>query len=512
MGPPVRRRIDNSILRWQARLDEPWADRILPWVGAAVLLAVLVASATARVRSGDLPPGMAGELQAIWLLQERSGLESSLHGGADVLALDLSAFRVILALVATWVPTTALLVTVQSMLLAVTVVPLWRMARDVASLRVGAAAALVLAYSCNPVMHSLNLSGFQPEVLALPALVLGVWAGLTDRTWLLALSVGACLAAGTELALAVVGMGLLLTLNDRRRLGVAATVTGAAWFVVGTFLVQPWLDPSDPHIAHMADWGDSPSAVLVGVVGDPGSVLARMADERSTAIVVALLAPLLFLPLLVPRFAVGAVPPGVAAILASEPADLWGSGTAVALLAFALVATTFALHRLGRIGTDRINVDRRLLVVLSLASVLFFVNEGAHTPQGHPWRWHADPAGEAARRRVEELVPPAAAVRAEPASLVGLAERRELHVFVPGAVPDAESAVEGVDVLVLAEDDLAHWTGRDRARFDVGLRAQGFDNTYASGGLELWVRTVEVPSAPPVSLPADPDSGWETHR
>lgn len=476
-----------------------------------MIFCVLVAAATARASSMEMPPEMAAELQATWLIQQRSGLDSSLHGGADVVALDLSAFRVVLATATAWVPATALLLTFQSMLLAVTVVPLWRLARNVATLRVGASAALVLAFACNPLVHSLNLSGFHPEVLAMPALVLGVWAGLTGRTLMLALAVGACLAAGAVLGLAVLGLGMVLLANGRREAGLATIATGAVWFVVATFVVQPWIDASDPHLRPMAGWGDGPSGVLTGLLGDPGAVLVRMGHERTTAIIVALLAPLLFLALLVPRFAVGVLPSGMAMILASEPEELWGSAASVPLLAFAFVATTFALHRLGRSGTERVNVDRRLLAVLSFASVLFLLDGGAGSPYGQPWEWGGDEAAEQARRHIVETLDPAAAVRAEPGSLVGLAERRELHHFEPGPSPDAGRAVVGVDALVIADDHLEPWSANQRARFESGLESRGFEATYRSGGIVLWERTAEIASSPPVSLPEDPDSGWESH-
>ena len=56
------RRIDWLVLRWQARLDARWADRVLPWIVAAVLF---VPSAPV------IQPGTSGQTSSVrrhWVL------------------------------------------------------------------------------------------------------------------------------------------------------------------------------------------------------------------------------------------------------------------------------------------------------------------------------------------------------------------------------------------------------------------------------------------------------------
>ncbi len=48
-----RRRLDNLVLRWQARLDSEWSDRTLPWIVALALFVLLAALSLARARSLD---------------------------------------------------------------------------------------------------------------------------------------------------------------------------------------------------------------------------------------------------------------------------------------------------------------------------------------------------------------------------------------------------------------------------------------------------------------------------
>src|SRR5690606_20995306 len=138
--------------------------------------------------------------------------------------------------------------------------------------------------------------------------------------------------------------------NGRRRTGGAAAAVGLGWTAVATFAIQPWLDGSNPHLRPLHPWGDSPLGVVGGLLADPAGVVGQLLDERNTALVVLLLGPLLFLPVLVPRFLVGLVPAGTLALLAAGPEDLSGTGRVVPWVAFCFVATTFALHRLGRVG------------------------------------------------------------------------------------------------------------------------------------------------------------------
>ncbi len=52
----VRRRLDMSLLRWQAQLEPPAVDRSLPWVAAFVLFGALSLLALAKNRDLGLGP------------------------------------------------------------------------------------------------------------------------------------------------------------------------------------------------------------------------------------------------------------------------------------------------------------------------------------------------------------------------------------------------------------------------------------------------------------------------
>ena len=71
----------------------------------------------------------------------------------------------------------------QSLSLGIAVVPIWRIARGPANLRTGGAAVLTFAYSLHPSIHNLNLAGFHPEALAIPALLAAYLSGHYEKWW-----------------------------------------------------------------------------------------------------------------------------------------------------------------------------------------------------------------------------------------------------------------------------------------------------------------------------------------
>ena len=64
MKLPLRRRLENLSLRWQARLDSEWADRALPWLATLIMFVVLALLALARARSLEGTADLAAYSQA----------------------------------------------------------------------------------------------------------------------------------------------------------------------------------------------------------------------------------------------------------------------------------------------------------------------------------------------------------------------------------------------------------------------------------------------------------------
>ena len=166
----LSRRIDHVLLRWQARLDAEWADRVVPWVGAGLLFAMLFTLAMAR--ASTLQPGevLGSFSQAAWLISTGNDAEPTITGDHLLAAHTPLAFWPI-AWLTRVLPTIPTLLGVQSAALALGVVPLWRLARRVVHLRVGAAATLGVSYGLHPAVQNLNLADFHPQALAVAPLL-----------------------------------------------------------------------------------------------------------------------------------------------------------------------------------------------------------------------------------------------------------------------------------------------------------------------------------------------------
>ena len=179
----MRRRLDINLLRWQARVDAPAVDRSLPWVVSSILGLTLVLLALARHQDLGVGAQLGHYLQAVHLMAAgRPPVVSEL--GVDVFAIQASWLFWPVSWLARVFPPAETMLAVQSLALALGVVPLWRIARGPANLRSGAAGALVVAYALHPSIHNLNLSGFHPEALALPALMAAYLAGHRGRWWI----------------------------------------------------------------------------------------------------------------------------------------------------------------------------------------------------------------------------------------------------------------------------------------------------------------------------------------
>ena len=265
----VRRRMDIAMLRWQARMDSPVWDRSLPWLTAALLATFL--SLLALARSQDLGIGyqLGHYLQAVDLMDR--GFEPVVNDLGHNLFADQGAWVFWpIAWAIRVLPVAGTLLVLQSVALALGVVPIWRIARGPANLRIGAAGALMVAYAVHPSIHNLNLAGFHPEALALPALMAAYLAAQRGRWRLVAVLVLLVVATRSDLGLAVAALGLLLVGEDERTAGWTMATFGLTWFLVMSFVVQPMVgDGGYPHLDAFARYGTGVVGIVLGMLSDP---------------------------------------------------------------------------------------------------------------------------------------------------------------------------------------------------------------------------------------------------
>lgn len=485
----VRQRLDKLSLRWQARLDTEWSDRVLPWLIAVGVFVLFAALSLALARSLEGGVDLGFYTQAAWLVREGREPIVTVEGGTHFLAQQAAFLFYPVAWLTRLTPIIPTLLVVQSAVLASGIVPLWRIGRRIALLRVGATATLAFAYALYPAIQNLNLTDFHPEVVALPALLAATLHGFTRRWWWFAVFCAITVFSRADLGLAVAGLGLVLVGRGDRRVGLITAVAGVGWTLFAVLVVQPSIgDGSYAHIDAFTEYGDTPLGVAWGLASRPFQVLADLFVEENFTLLVFLFAPVLFLPLLAPRYLLPIVPLEVLYLVADVPeADVFGAQT-IGITAFVFVATAMALARTGTMGVEKVRVDRRVLGALILASTVFFVADAASSPYREPWAWGGRDLVDQARLDAADLVDADAAVRATPEMLPLLAEREELYVLDVEGRPHVRRASARVDFVVLDNSAAPRWSDDERRLFREGLGRQGFVRIFNREGIELFER------------------------
>lgn len=495
----VRRRLDAAGLRLQARLDTPWVDRTLPWLIAGVLALVLMAIGLATQRSLDGGPNVAVWSQAAWNLDHGRGPVSSLAGGD--LVFDQWAFASLpLLWLGSWLPIGGVLAVAQPLLLALAVVPLWRMAREVARLRLGATLALVLAFCGAPVLYSANLSGWNAVIPAVPAVAWAAWFGQRRRWVAYGLCVLVALTARADVGVLLVAFGLLGVSSGDRVSGSATAAVGGVWTAAFMVIVSPQV-PRGPMTVTEAVLarGSAPLAVL----RDPTRLVTDLVLQPNVGALVVLVGPLLFLPLVVPRFVLPAVPPIVLGLVGEEavrqavgPAPVGDRLPSVLLLALVpmVLAAVVALARIGQPSVSRRRVDHRIVAAMIVGTAMIFVQVAPASPFNEPWAWGSQDAADGARMeavdRLDELYG-SGPVTVSPQLTVLVAERAE--VFEIGIAPPDDiwqptSDAVILDTTAVGDDGVEVWDDRAREEVVATLVAIDYDVEFRAGGIVLLIR------------------------
>ena len=481
----LRRRFDSSIFRWQARFETDLADNVIPWVAAVVLAVIYFVLADARYRGSGGGVDLAGYLQARWLI---------LHGHAPTITVTgrhlLSDHFPIAFYPLAWltriIPAVPTLLGIQAVSLAFGIVPLWRMARRIASLRTGAAAALLVAYACSPAINNVNLADFHPAAVAVAPLLGATYLALRERWHAFALVALLVVVWEAELALVIAGLGVLVFMRGRRGIGRRIVIGSLAWLVIAVLILEPHFGNAGliaPGAFHA--YGHSTAGVIGGMIAHPFRVLGDVFAQDNVHLLVVLLAPLLFLPVLAPRYLIPALPLQALFFVADVPKQ--GNEVALPLTVFAFVAATFALTRMGRMGIERVTVDRRVLIALSVAAIAFFATEAVDSPYQRPWQWGRQDAADHARHDAAHTVTPGLSVRASPSVLTLVAERR--HAYALSGRPDAGAATADDVDRVIVDTNATAWSSNDWLGFSSDMVRRGYRVQFNGPGVVVFSKT-----------------------
>jgi uncharacterized membrane protein len=471
-------------LRWQARLESEWADRYLPWIGGALLSLIFFVLAEAKLRSGGASPTLAAAAQGAWLIGQFKPPQLTLTD-THLLAQHLPLGMYPIGWLTRFLPSVDTLLALQALGLGLGVIPLWRIARDIASLRMGATLVLCIAYGLSPTVNNLALSGFHPGAVAAAPMLGATYLALRHKWLPFAIVSLTAVMWSAELGLVIAGLGLLIFLQGERKVGVRTIIAGLAWTVIAVVVIEPrygstgFISPG----AFQA-YGDNALSILLGMAEHPFKLLGDLLAEDNVRLIVGLLAPLLFLPVLAPRYLVPAIALEVLYLVADV--SIRGTGTnefGLPLTVFAFVAATFALQRMGRRSIERVLVDRRVLIALAVGAIGFFLLDATNSPYQRPWEWGKQDAVAQSRVRAADDIDSQERVRASASMVVLLSERTTLLPL--GSQPSARDASEGVDRVVIDGTDVA-WSTSDWLSFGAGMLQRGFHLASVENGVRVY--------------------------
>ena len=488
-----KKRLEYRLLRWQARFESTVFDRSFPWVAAAFLWTLFILLALAKSRELSQNSELASVMQSVWLIGEGYTPESSLFG-QNYLASQGGFLIYPIAILTSFLPTAITLITIQSAALSFAIVPLWRLSRNVANLRTGTSAVIVAVYGLYSAVHTLNLAGFHLEALAIPALFSAVYCAFADKKYKYWAVIMLALVTRSDLGLLIAGLGALWVLEGKKKLGYQTLAVGFSWAMIFILGIQPMYNGGVfPHVDAFSKYGSgNPFSVLWGMLIHPISFVTELFSEANFDVAVALLAPVLFLPIVAPRYLMPCLPVFALYLTADVPSGEFAeAGQRVPVTVCMFVALVFAIQKTGRVIVQRVNVDRTVLGALLITAAVFFVANSATSPYEDPWAWGRRQPVDVARLEVADLIPDDAVVRAAPKMLPLLTERIALWEFeLPEKYDDrlGTEAVRNVNWFIFDRSEVPiGWTGVDILDFQADLRiSQRFVRVYNNSGIEAY--------------------------
>jgi uncharacterized membrane protein len=473
-------------------------DRSLPWLWAAVLFLVLWGLALLRHHTllGSYDLGYFD--QAAWLISH--GRTPFVTVRAIHLLGDHGSFafypmgRAAGSLGGASIPG---LLAIQAAALSVAVVPLYWIGRRLAGLSIGVCSALLAAYSLYPAVSNVNLFDFHPEVLVVPALLGAAYFSLKEQPrWpAYAACVAVTLACREDAAVPVFFLGVLLAFEGKRRrwAGALTILAAVVWLALDLTVVLPdFAGGSYVQDNRFAQYGDSLGSAAGYMLTHPFIVAGDFATKPNLYVLAGLFAPLLFLPLLAPRYLLPGLPLQLAYLLTNvAAAHTITAQYTVTTIPFVFLAAAMALGR-GR-ARWRERPWHRVMVVAAVAGFLWFASA---SPRNQPWEWARRDRVDQARLAAARVVPGGAAVAATIRMWPLLAERPDLYHFpmpLEGWATQSRDPVplsrriSGLHWIVLDTADRKQWTAVEAAA-RARLGPYGFVPVFDRAGIVVYHR------------------------
>ena len=463
-------------------------------------------------------------VQAVWSTSQGRLLETTDISGRQFSRLGAHVDPVLVLFAPLWWVWSSpeMLLVAQAVIVATGALPaFWLGRRWLGDDRLALAGAA--AYLLYPALQNATLFDFHPVTLAAPLLLFCIWAAEEAR-WV-TLGVCAGLAALTQeqvgLVIAALAVWLWFRHPEHRRAAVILAAGAVAWVATAVVVIMPAfaLQSSNAHIQRYSRLGDGPREIALTFLTRPWEAVAVIATPGRLLYLLAMLLPLLLLPLAAPGLALVGLPQLLINLFAATgPAQTVDYHYAVLLVPVLVASSLLGLAHLraqrrpdalGRFVAE----PRWVAAALVGAVVLSGVFQGPLPLWGWvPGGWGGAPRNaftiDAQAKAMDEaiaLIPPDAVVAATNNAGSHLSARRRILLLPRLGNSDWALLADGPRLQAMALDrPTLHPIGDPFAPNGyIGLRARArllrtskkWLLVYERNGVKLYRRVASIPGA-----------------
>jgi uncharacterized membrane protein len=322
---------------------------------------------------------------------------------------------------------------VQTVALASAAIPLWLLARDRLSspwLALGIPAAWLLY----PAVEWMTWWPFQPEYMAIPALVFAYWFADRNRWVWYWVCVGLVLACKEDAALPIMALGILLALRRKPRQGGLTFAVALTWFVLCVEVIIPNASNSNApfFIYQYSELGTSVPNIFFNLFRHPSYLWDQIFTWSKVHYYLQLLVPVAGLSLLAPATLILILPTFLINVANNQgyPSQIKFQYTAF-LAAGLFIALIEGLGRLRSVPAARLRAPLvGLLCAAALASNVAWSPSPLDTQAYHGGNWAFSPNATVQElAKMVRMVPAGAGVSATYAVVPHLSHRDQIYTW-----------------------------------------------------------------------------------
>jgi hypothetical protein len=302
---------------------------------------------------------------------------------------------------------------------------------------------------------------------------------------------GIVLLCKEDLALVVAAFGVFLWFEGERRVALLTLAVGLVWFAVDVRVIQSHFAAGFVQSVFLERYGHGLGSIAKTMLLHPNRVLGDLVTGENLRFVIGLMAPLLFLPLMAPRYLIPALPTQLLLLVSDRAAaHTINDQYTVAIIGFCFVATAMVLARIGQ------RPPRAVLGGVLVASLLFNASLSLSGLTARPWTWRHRDAVDRARIAGARLIPKGASVAASDRLRPLIAARTNLYNFPSpfleydgrnDPVPLARRVAE-TRYLFVDTEDAAQWQPDRQAGLVQVVPQYGFRKIFDREGIEVYAR------------------------